>query len=182
MAVSKVTTPVAKDPTAQVAPDPNYQIGKVSAEPAPSADAGGDVLPSDSAPLPEPTDPGAGGGGDVGPGPDDGGASTLPGDLVGDIPPPPIPQAPTTLAGGAGVSTFARPGTIAARPFRSFGASEARPLRFGPGAPTAGGGVGGGDSTAVSGLGDVGQAGLGADAAGELLRRIAARSNNGGIR
>lgn len=114
--------------------------------------------------------------------------STLPSDAIGDIPPPPIPAPPISSGvGGAtppipgiGVgglpgtegSTFARPGTPAARPFRTPASYHARPPRFGPGVPQAGGGI-----AEVSGLGGV--PGLNPDDAAELLRRLAMGGGGG---
>lgn len=105
--------------------------------------------------------------------------TTLPNDAIGDIPPPPIPKAPQISAGmnmgmgmaggsGTGGSTFARPGTRAAMPFRTPAFGAGRSSRFGPGAPLAGGssfGVGGDEG---------GGLGLSADDAAELLRTLVA--------
>lgn len=101
-------------------------------------------------------------------------ANTLPPDLVGDIPPPPIPGLPAMTRGsgvagmrGTEAGTFARPGTAAAAPFRSAAFVPKRPARFGPGVAMAGGG-----STAVQGL-DMATPGLNGDDAAELLARLA---------
>jgi len=67
----------------------------------------------------------------------------LPSDQVGDIPPPPVPAPPPRLGGPKAAvlpGTFARPGTAAARPFRSNAYAASRPQRFGPGTASAGGG------------------------------------------
>lgn len=100
------------------------------------------------------------------------GSTLIPPDLVGDVPPPPVPAAPSVgVAGsrGAGGSTFARPGSAGMRGFRSMPSQAPRP-RFGPGVPSAGGGVGGGASTLA---GADGGTGLSPDEAAELLRRMA---------
>lgn len=62
---------------------------------------------------------------------------------IGDIPPPPAPPPPPPVVGtglgglpGTGGTSFARPGSLAARPFQS---APAQP-RFGPGVPTIGSG------------------------------------------
>lgn len=71
-------------------------------------------------------------------------AQTIPSDTIGDIPPPPVPQAPrprkpTDLMpggpAGAEGGTFARPGSVGMRPHRS---PAAAPPRFGPGVPIVG--------------------------------------------
>jgi hypothetical protein len=95
-----------------------------------------------------------------------GGVETLPSELIGDIPPPPIPPPPITGPGVAGIrgteaGTLARPGSAAARPFRTA-AYTPKPQRFGPGVP-----VSGGDTTGVTGLGNP-------DDVAELLRQLAA--------
>lgn len=93
--------------------------------------------------------------------------NTLPPDLIGDIPPPPIPLPPGVgVAGAPGAegSTFARPGSRGAQPFRTPAFFSQRPQRFGPGVPT----LGGGDEGA--GLG------MEPDEVGELLRQLAAGS------
>lgn len=116
------------------------------------------------------------------PHPSDSGATSLPSDIIGDIPPPPIPQPPIVGPGVAGIpgteaGTFARPGSAAAMPFRTAGYAAARPQRFGPGAPIVGGGGG------MSGFGgDEGGMGLGSpDAVAELLRALAAGRGGGPV-
>lgn len=108
-----------------------------------------------------------------GPDPSDMGAGTMPPDLIGDIPPPPVPLPPGVGVAGApglGGSTFARPGTAAAQPFRTPAYFSQRPQRFGPGVPTLGGG------SIVPGLGgdQGGSLGLDPEEAAELLRAMAA--------
>lgn len=72
--------------------------------------------------------------------------NALPQDMIGDIPPPPIPLPPkTTGSGVAGIvgteaGTLSQPGTAGAAPFRSAAFLNPRPPRFGPGVPTTGGG------------------------------------------
>jgi hypothetical protein len=142
------------------------------AAPTPSA-------PTPSAPAPE-TPPGVGG-------------SEPPPSSAGDespnqsfpvppVPPPPSPGPVFTLAGGGGggAASFARPGTSAAKPFRSpiFTAnrSTATPdVRFGAGAPVTGGG--GSAPFLPAGLGEGEQKGQGAD---ELARIMAILRGGGG--
>lgn len=129
------------------------------------------TLPQLTKPI-EPLTPGAGGGGDVPPlvhTAGNGGVETLPPDLIGDIPPPPIPTPPITGSGVAGIKgteagTLARPGQRAAAPFRTSSYAPKPQLRFGPGVPAAGG-----DTAAVSGLG------LDPEQAAEILRQLASR-------
>lgn len=96
------------------------------------------------------------------------GVETLPPELVGDIPPPPIPPLPQTLGSGVGgirgteAGTLSLPGSRGAVPFRSNAFQPKHPPRFGPGVPLAGGG-----STDVSGLD------INPDDAAELLRELA---------
>lgn len=106
-------------------------------------------------------------------------SNTPPLDAIGDIPPPPIPPpppAPVTprvpddggIAGAPGAPTFALPGTIAARPFRTPAfSSTKRGTRFGPGVPVTGG------APMLSGGGGDESLGIGPDEAAELLRRLA---------
>lgn len=102
----------------------------------------------------------------------DAGATVLPADVIGDIPPPPIPTLPN-IAGGPGAGTFALPGTRGAVPFRTPAFKQTgRSPRFGPGVPTAG------SSIAPGGVSDAGVGSLSPDAAAELLRRLA--QGNGG--
>lgn len=107
------------------------------------------------------------------PPPSDNGATSLPTDIIGDIPPPPIPQPPITGPGVAGIpgteaGTFARPGSAGAMPFRTPAYTAARSQRFGPGAPIVGGG-------GMSGFEGDASGGLGApDDVAELLRQLAA--------
>lgn len=98
-------------------------------------------------------------------------ADTMDNDQVGDIPPPPVPDAPAApLIQGPGVAgipgteagTFARPGTRGATAFRSPAFVPKRPPRFGPGVAN----VGGGQSPIDVGLG------LSPDEAAELLASI----------
>lgn len=114
------------------------------------------------------------------PHPSDNGATSLPSDIIGDIPPPPIPQPPIVGPGVAGIpgteaGTFARPGTAAAAPFHTSAYGAARQQRFGPGAPIVGGGG------AMSGFGgDEASIGLGSpDTVAELLRALAAGRGSG---
>lgn len=129
--------------------------------------------------------------------PEAGGSSTPPPDAgdetpashsfpVPPVPPPPAPGPTFTLAGGGGggAASFARPGTAAAKPFRSpiFTAnrSTSPQTRFGAGAPVSGGA---GTAFLPAGLGgDVAggdQAGQGAD---ELARIMALlRGGNTGV-
>ena len=106
----------------------------------------------------------------------DGDAESLPTDQVGDIPPPPVPAAPIEGVGVAGIpgtegSTFARPGSKGAVPFRTAAFQSPHPPRFGPGVPFAGSAT-----TDVSGLGDTG---LDPERAAELLRALASGYNTG---
>jgi hypothetical protein len=132
---------------------------------APEALPGGPIVAPGSQPFPPTT-------GEVG---GDQDTDILPPDLIGDIPPPPVPAPPaisgTGLAGIPGTegSTFARPGTPGAIPFRTPAFFSQRPPRFGPGVPIAGGG-----SAAVSGLGSEGGIGLSPEEAAELLRSLVA--------
>lgn len=126
--------------------------------------------PPQPAPTPAPTPSPA-----PAPAPTSQDASTLPSDEIGDIPPPPIPSRPIVGPGVAGIpgteaGTFARPGTAAARPFRSPAFFQKRPPRFGPGVPVAGG------SADVQGLADLG---MGPDEAAELLKALAAGFGTG---
>lgn len=99
--------------------------------------------------------------------------TALPPDLIGDIPPPPLPSGfGVGGAPGAEGSTFARPGSRGAQPFRTPAFFSQRPERFGPGVPTLGGG-----STDVSGLDGEGL-GLSPEEAAELLAQLA--SGNAG--
>lgn len=90
----------------------------------------------------------------------------FPTDLIGDIPPPPVPAPPPIVGSGvAGIpgteaGTFSRPGTRGAMPFRTAAA------RFGPGMPAAG----------ASSMLPMGMEGLGMtpEDAAEILRRMAA--------
>lgn len=114
-------------------------------------------------PFTPPTAPATSG---PGPGVSSAGAATLPSELIGDIPPPPIPAPPIVGPGVAGIrgteaGTLARPGSVAAQPFRTSSYAP-KPQRFGPGVPTAGGNSG------VQGLG------LDPESAAELLRQLAA--------
>lgn len=96
---------------------------------------------------------------------------TMGADQVGDIPPPPIPDAPAPLIQGPGVAgirgteagTFARPGSAGAAPFRSPAFVPKRPPRFGPGVAN----VGGGQPALDGGVG------LSPDEAAELLAGLA---------
>jgi hypothetical protein len=100
---------------------------------------------------------------------------------VPPVPPPPSPGPIFSLAGGGGggASSFARPGTEAARPFRSpiFTAnrSTAMPGRFGAGTTVAGGG---GTPFLPVGL-DAGESG-GPEAPADELARILAMMRGGG--
>lgn len=107
----------------------------------------------------------------------DNAATSLPPDVIGDIPPPPIPQAPPITGPGVGgipgteAGTFARPGSMGAAPFRTSAYAAPRQQRFGPGAPIVGGGGMSGFGGDEGGMG----MGLGApDDIGELLRALAA--------
>lgn len=143
-------------------PDPNDPpiVGGPAEPPVP-------FEPPGSTPL------GGGGGFPVEPPPaaDDQDEEVLPTDIVGDIPPPPIPAPPSLPGvGPAGIpgtegSTFARPGSAGLVPFRTA-AYRQPPQRFGPGVPVMGGG---------------GMAGLSPDEAAELLRAMAAGRGGSGM-
>jgi hypothetical protein len=109
---------------------------------------------------------------DPGPPPaSDSDVTALPSDQVGDIPPPPVPAPPPSLGPPKAAvlpGTFARPGSAAARPFRSNAYAASRPQRFGPGTASAGGG-----SAAVAGLGTDTGMGMSPEDAAELLARMA---------
>lgn len=102
--------------------------------------------PSAAAPAaaPAPETPPEAGGSDAPPSSagDESPSHTFP---VPPVPPPPAPGPTFALAGGGGggAASFARPGTAAAKPFRSpiFNAnrSTAPDVRFGAGAPVSGG-------------------------------------------
>lgn len=104
---------------------------------------------------------------------------------VPPVPPPPSPGPIFSLAGGGGggAASFARPGTEAAKPFRSpiFTAnrSTANPgapgVRFGAGAPVTAGGA---TPFLPAGLGGEAEAGQGAPA--DELQRILALMRGGG--
>lgn len=126
-------------------------------------------VPLTPAPIePGTTDPGAG------PNPDgkraasvEQDADVLPADMVGDIPPPPIPSPPPIVGPGvAGIrgteaGTLSLPGTRGAMPFRTAAFQPVRP-RFGPGVP-----VTGGTGAPAAGLG------LDPEQAAEILRALA---------
>lgn len=111
---------------------------------------------------------------------------------VPPVPPPPAPGPRFSIAGsgGGGATSFARPGTEAAKPFRSQlfatnrqtapGASGAKPMaRFGAGTAITGGG-GAATSFLPAGLeGDIG-GGSGGNSADELARILAALKGAGG--
>lgn len=71
--------------------------------------------------------------------------NALPQDMIGDIPPPPVPLPPKTTGPGVGgiigteAGTLSMPGTRGAAPFHSTAFTNPRPPRFGPGVPTTGG-------------------------------------------
>lgn len=98
---------------------------------------------------------------------------------VPPVPPPPSPGPVFSLAGSGtgGAASFARPGTAAAKPFRSpiFNAnrSTAPQVRFGAGAPVS---AGGGTPFMPAGLEGEGDAG----AAPDDLARIMALLRGGG--
>jgi hypothetical protein len=100
-------------------------------------------------------------------------ASAVPPDLIGDIPPPPVPEAPPiTGVGVAGIHgtegrSFSRPGTPSGARFRTSAFYSQRPQRFGPGVPVLGG------ANPVPGLDAA--AGLSPEEAAELLAGLAAR-------
>lgn len=102
-------------------------------------------------------------------------ADTLTLDVIGDIPPPPIPapaipRRPTGVAGAPGAPTFSLPGTAGARPFRTPAfASASRGPGFGPGVAV----TGAAPTVAVGDPDEEGYGGLSADDMGELLRRLA---------
>ncbi len=140
--------------------------------------------------APAPDAPGPGGT----PPPESGGSQAPPadaGDAVPDrsfpvppVPPPPAPGPIFSLAGGGGggAASFARPGTAAAKPFRSpiFTAnrSTAAPgvgARFGSGTAVTAGGAGS-PGFMPAGLADEGGGG---PAAGDELRRILALMGGG---
>jgi hypothetical protein len=101
------------------------------------------VTPPPAAPTPAAPPPDAGG--SEPPPPDAGDESPSPEFPVPPVPPPPSPGPVFTLAGGGGggAASFARPGTQAAKPFRSqlFAANRggAPAARFGAGSPVTGG-------------------------------------------
>lgn len=154
------------EPAAQTKIAPTAQLeGGMDATP-PSPEAGGSQAPPPDA-------------GDSAPGPE------FP---VPPVPPPPTPGPIFNLAGSGdgGPASYARPGTSAARPFRSpvFTAnrSTAAPggaaLRFGSGTAVAAGG-GSSPSFLPAGL-DGGEAGPGQGRPDEELRKIMAVLQGGG--
>lgn len=152
------TGPTSNDPNAVIAPSAFWPA---AGAPAPDTGMGGaPAAPPDQAPS-EPVQ-----NGDV---------NTLPADLVGDIPPPPIP-APPALIQGAGVGgikgteagTLSRPGSAGAAPFRTSAFTTFHPPRFGPGVANAGGAP-----TPFSGVSDNQGLGLNPNDAADLLRRLA---------
>ena len=123
----------------------------------------------------------SGSGGSEPPPPDAGDESPDPSFPVPPVPPPPTPGPTFTLAGGGGggAASFARPGTEAAKPFRSqmFSTNRgtAQAARFGAGSPVTGGttpflpaGLDGGGDAASGAPGD------------EELQRIMALLRGGG--
>lgn len=97
----------------------------------------------------------------------------LPPDLIGDIPPAPVPARPARLTGpgvaglaGSEAGTFARPGSAGAKPFRTPAYAAARAPRVGAGTPVVGGGP-----RVEPGVGGM----LPPDEAAELLRTLALR-------
>lgn len=149
------------------------------------------------APAPTPAPP-AGGMAESAPPPESSGSQAPPPDAgdeapdrqfpVPPVPPPPSPGPIFSLAGGGGggAASFARPGTEAAKPFRSpiFTAnrSTASPgaARFGAGTAVTAGGA---SSPSFLPAGLAGEAGPGGPAGGDdELRRIMAVLRGGGAR
>jgi hypothetical protein len=149
-----------------------------------TADTGGTTAPAPSTPSTPPDAPGAEG-------------SSPPPSSAGDespdrsfpvppVPPPPSPGPIFTLAGGGGggAASFARPGTEAAKPFRSSiftvnRSTAAGPMtRFGAGAPVTAGGA---PSFLPAGLEGAADA-PGAAGGDEELQRILAILRGGGVR
>lgn len=147
------------------------------------------------APAPTPAPP-AGGMAESAPPPESGGSQAPPPDAgdespdrqfpVPPVPPPPSPGPIFSLAGGGGggAASFARPGTDAARPFRSpiFTANRSTAMpgagaaaRFGSGTAITAGGAG---SPSFMPAGLAGEEG-GGPAAGDELRRILALMSGG---
>lgn len=138
------------------------------------------VAPTPAAPAPEtPTDVGG-----SAPPPASGGDAPSPSFPVPPVPPPPAPGPIFSLAGGGGggATSFARPGTEAAKPFRSQlfatnrssagGMGQAAPTaRFGAGTPVTTGGIA---STLPAGLEGDATSAAGANPGDELARILAA--------
>lgn len=151
-----------------------WRGGRAPAEPPPAA---GTPPTAPTAPSPE-TPPEAGG--STAPTPDAGDESPNQSFPVPPVPPPPSPGPTFALAGSGsgGAASFARPGTAAAKPFRSpiFTAnrSTSPETRFGAGSPVS---SGAGSPFMPAGLGEGDQAGQGGD---ELARIMALLRGGGG--
>lgn len=141
--------PPAATSTPWSAPPPPPIPPPYSAPPSPGWNAPGPVTP------PKPT--GA-----------DADANALPPDLIGDVPPPPVPMPPIVGPGIAGIQgteagTLGRPGTRSTASLHSSSYAATHAPRFGPGTPE----VGGGETAA--GIG-----GLTPEQLAEILRSLAA--------